>query len=155
MFEFRLINYDKKCYYNYMEKKNIFGIKKILASVVFGLMLTVGLLLVGCSNKYSAKFLKEEYIVSVGEKVDISNDVYVENLSLQDLSFYSSDTSLIRIENADSLQSKNKTVFTAIKSGTATLYIYFRNEMLSTSKVTIKQTFSIPTNISVSSTGLI
>lgn len=131
-------------------------LKKLLAIFILSITMMMGFVFVSCANRnYDAEFKKEGYVVSIGETIDITNDVELKNITMKDLSFYSSDTSLLRIENADSFSQKNRTTFTAIKPGFVTIYIYYRGEALDTAKVTIKNNFMVPTNIQVSNNGLI
>jgi len=139
-----------------MKKIKNFNLKVLCTLFVLPLMLMVGILLTACADKnYSAKFKKDEYTLSIGQRVDITKDVELENITLQDLYFNSSDPSILSVETTNPLESNSKTEIKAHKAGDVVLYVYLRGETLDTVNVTVKKQFEAPTNIRVSESGLI
>ncbi len=139
-----------------MKKMKNFNLKVLFILLVLPLMLMAGILLVACADKnYSARFKKDEYTLSIGQRVDITKDVELENITLQDLYFNSSDPSILSVETTNPLESNSKTEIKAHKAGDVVLYVYLRGETLDTVNVTVKKQFEAPTNIRVSESGLI
>ena len=138
-----------------MEKRR-FNFKVLCTLVALPFTFMMAILLTACADKnYSASFDKEEYVLSIGEKIDITKDISLENITLQDLYFNSSDKNIVTVEVTNPLESLSAATIKGISSGNATIYIYLRGETLDTIDITVKNQFATPTNISVNESGLI
>ncbi len=138
-----------------MEKRR-FNFKVLCTLVALPFIFMMAILLTACADKnYSAKFDKDEYVLSIGEKVDITKDISLENITLQDLYFNSSDKNIVTVETTNPLDSLSATTIKGIASGNATIYVYLRGETLDTIDITVKNQFATPTNISVNESGLV
>ena len=139
-----------------MKKIRKFNLKVLYTLFALPLSFMAGLLLSGCADKnYTASFEKEEYVLSIGETVNITSDIDLENITLQDIYFDSSDSSILTVTTSSPLDSESKTEIKAHKSGKVILYAYLRGETLDSVNVTVKNQFATPTNIQVSASGLI
>lgn len=130
--------------------------KKFYSFITLSLIMIAGIFFSACSEKtYTANFVKDEYVLSIGENKEITNDVVLENITLQDLTFFSSDENIFSVSMNSPLEVNSKLILNGVSSGKAILYIYLRGEALDTIDVTVKNQFATPTNIACSKTGLI
>ena len=138
-----------------MEKRR-FNFKVLCTLVALPFTFMMAILLTACADKnYSAKFDKEEYVLSIGQKVDITKDISLENITLQDLYFNSSEKNIVTVEVTNPLDSLSAVSIKGLASGSATIYVYLRGETLDTIDITVKNQFATPTNIAVDESGLI
>ncbi len=139
-----------------MKKIRKMNLKILCTLLLLPLTFLAGVFLSACADKnYNATFKQEEYSLSVGERKNISEDIELENITLQDLYFNSSDSSVVSVSTSSPLDAESKTEIKALKPGKAIIYIYLRGETLDTVEVTVKKQFGMPTNIRVSESGLI
>ena len=139
-----------------MEKRIIFNLKKLCAFLILSLTIMGGFILASCGGKnYTATFKEESYSLSRSQTIDITNDIELENITLQDLTFHSSDESILSVKTSTPLDKESKTQITGEAPGKAVLYIYLRGETLDSINVTVKNKFATPTNIQVSASGLV
>lgn len=130
--------------------------KKFYSFITVSLIMIAGIFFSACSEKnYTANFVEDEYVLSIGENKEITNDIVLENITLQDLTFFSSDENIFSVSMTSPLEVNSKLVLNGVSSGKAILYIYLRGEALDTIDVTVKNQFAVPTNIQCDESGLV
>lgn len=125
-------------------KKRLKGLKVKLVLGLASVMFAGGaLLLNGCSNKSSEDiFLKDEFVLSVGDGVDVSNLI---NKNFNG-TLVSSDENVLVVEDG-----KVK----IISGGSAYIYAMQGRNRLAYVNVIVKDSFSVPSNIAIDKSGAI
>ena len=121
--------------------------KKIKFLVVSVFALLVSAIFSACTFKTpKATFVQHEELVSVEETIDLNDYVEVENILKSDIVYKMAKPGVAAIEGS---------VLRGLTAGESFVYATKDNNTLASMHVVVKDKFAAPTNISISSTGLV
>lgn len=121
--------------------------KKYIFSFIAVLCLTL-VTFFGCNSKpkVSGEFSNEKYVMTIGENLNLINEIQLNGCEIDNISFYSSDLNVVNIENNQA---------NAVGSGDAVLFAKYNDKTIATANVFVKFQFSVCDNIIVNEEGFI
>lgn len=116
---------------------------------IFSLFAIIGLsliALVGCNtpDTKSATFLSDEYILSIGESIDLESQIKLKEINYEDITFSSSDSQVLNIQDGKA---------NALASGLSVIFASYNGENIATASVYVKYQYQNVSNVQVDESG--